>query len=71
VKKSHRFIFPTKITVTKCICSDSETVIYSMQNLKKTQEACQAFLSMKTEFPKAEAKVLERAVAEAKKLECK
>ena len=43
----------------------------SMQNLKKTQEACQAFQSMKTEFPKAEAKVLERAAAEAKKLECK
>jgi len=43
----------------------------SMQNLKKNQEACQAFQSMKTEFPKAESKVLERAAAEAKKLGCK
>ncbi len=43
----------------------------SMQNLKKTTEACQAFQSMNSEFPKAEAKVLERAKTEAKKLGCK
>ena len=43
----------------------------SMQNLKKIPEACQAFQSMKNEFPKADAKILERATAEAKKLECK
>ena len=43
----------------------------SMQNLKKTTEACQAFNSMKTEFPKADKAILERAVSEAKKLGCK
>ena len=35
VKKSHHSIFPTKITAIKCICLDSKTVIYPMQNLKK------------------------------------
>lgn len=43
----------------------------SMQNLKKNTEACQAFKSMKTEFPKAEKAVLDRAANEIKKLGCK
>lgn len=43
----------------------------SMQNLKKNTEACQAFNSMKTEFPKADKAILDRAVNEAKKLGCK
>ena len=42
-----------------------------MQNLKKNTEACQAFNSMKTEFPKADKAILDRAVNEAKKLGCK
>lgn len=42
----------------------------SMQNLKKNTEACQAFKSMKTEFPKAEKAVLDRAANEIKKLGC-
>lgn len=43
----------------------------SMQNLKKNTEACQAFKSMKTEFPKAEKAVLDRVANEIKKLGCK
>ena len=43
----------------------------SMQNLKKNTEACQAFNSMKTEFPKADKAILDRAASEAKKLGCK
>lgn len=43
----------------------------SMQNLKKNTEACQAFNSMKTEFPKADKAILDRAAGEAKKLGCK
>ena len=40
----------------------------SMQNLKKNTEACQAFKSMKTEFPKAEKAVLDRAANDIKQL---
>ena len=43
----------------------------SMQNLKKNEEACQAFVNLKTEFPKASKEALDRAAAEAKKLNCK
>lgn len=43
----------------------------SMKELGKKNEACQSFLSVKTEFPKAEATVLNRAAEEAKKLGCK
>ena len=43
----------------------------SMQYLKKNTEACQAFKSMKTDFPKAEKAVLDRAANEIKKLGCK
>ena len=43
----------------------------SMKELKKTAEACQSFTSLKSEFPKAEASILNKAAAEAKKLGCK
>ena len=43
----------------------------SMKELGKKDEACQSFSSVKTEFPKAEATVLNRAAEEAKKLGCK
>ena len=43
----------------------------SMRELKKTQEACVAFTSLPTEFPKAEAVLLSRAKSEAAKLNCK
>ncbi len=43
----------------------------SMVSLKKNDEACAAFSSMPKEFPKAEKTILDKAAAEAKKLECK
>ncbi|MFI3242455.1 MAG: tol-pal system protein YbgF [Alphaproteobacteria bacterium] len=43
----------------------------SMKELSKKEEACAAFTSMKTEFPKAEKRVLDKASSEAKNLECK
>lgn len=43
----------------------------SMRELKKTAEACTAFTSMKTEFPKAAETTLVKAETEAKKLSCK
>ena len=43
----------------------------SMKSMKKNTEACAAFTSMKTEFPKANADILSRAADEAKKLKCK
>lgn len=43
----------------------------SMQAMNKKDEACQALKGMKTEFPKAEKSVLDRADNEAKKLGCK
>lgn len=43
----------------------------SMQELNKKAEACSAFTSMKTEFPKAEERVRVKAEQEAKKLNCK
>ncbi len=43
----------------------------SMASLKKNDEACQAFVSMQTQFPKAEKTILDKAQEEAKKLECK
>ncbi|MBP3346423.1 MAG: tol-pal system protein YbgF [Alphaproteobacteria bacterium] len=43
----------------------------SMKELGKKDEACQSFSSVKTEFPKAETTVLNRAAEEAKKLGCK
>lgn len=43
----------------------------SMQELQKKPEACSAFTSMKTEFPKAEERVRIKAEQEAKKLNCK
>jgi len=42
----------------------------SMKSLKKNTEACTAFGSLKTEFPKAEADLLKKAADEAKKLKC-
>ncbi len=43
----------------------------SMKSMKKNTDACAAFTSMKTEFPKANADILSRAADEAKKLKCK
>lgn len=43
----------------------------SMKSLKKNTEACAAFTSLKTEFPKASADLLKKAADEAKKLQCK
>lgn len=43
----------------------------SMKSLKKNTEACAAFSSMKTEFPKANNDILAKAADEAKKLKCK
>ena len=43
----------------------------SMKSLKKNAEACAAFTSMKTEFPKANVDILTKAADEAKKLKCK
>lgn len=43
----------------------------SMKSLKKNSEACTAFSSMKSEFPKAGADLLKKAADEAKKLNCK
>ncbi len=43
----------------------------SMKNIKKTEEACIAFKSLKDEFPKANKSLLDRADNEAKKLKCK
>lgn len=43
----------------------------SMRELKKKTEACVAFTSLPTEFPKAEAALLSRAKSEASKLNCK
>lgn len=43
----------------------------SMKSLKKNTEACAAFGSLKTEFPKAEAELLKKAETEAKNLKCK
>ena len=43
----------------------------SMKSLKKNEDACAAFNSMKTEFPKAEAELLKKAADEAKALKCK
>lgn len=43
----------------------------SMRELKKKTEACVAFTSLPTEFPKAEAALLSRAKNEASKLNCK
>lgn len=42
----------------------------SMQALKKKNEACTAFTSIKKEFPKADRKILDKAAGEAKKLGC-
>lgn len=43
----------------------------SMRELGKKEEACQSFKSLKTEFPKAEKSIIDRAADEAKKLGCK
>lgn len=43
----------------------------SLRELNKKNEACQSFTTMKTEFPKAEKSMLERAAEEARKLGCK
>lgn len=43
----------------------------SMQGLNKKDEACQAFKSLKSEFPKAEKATIDRAENEAKKVGCK
>ncbi|MBO7244223.1 MAG: tol-pal system protein YbgF [Alphaproteobacteria bacterium] len=43
----------------------------TMNKLNKKEEACTAFKSLGTEFPKADQKLKERAKAEAKKLQCK
>lgn len=43
----------------------------SMKSLQKNTEACAAFSSLKTEFPKAGAELLKKAADEAKKLKCK
>ncbi len=43
----------------------------SMQELGKKNEACAAFLSLKTEFPKAEKALKAKAAERAKKLGCK
>lgn len=43
----------------------------TMNKLNKKTEACTAFKSLPTEFPKANKKLKDRAAAEAKKLSCK
>ena len=43
----------------------------TMNKLNKKQEACTAFKSLATEFPKADNRLKDRAKAEAKKLQCK
>lgn len=43
----------------------------TMNKLQKKTEACTAFKSLPTEFPKADEKLKNRAKAEAKKLSCK
>ena len=43
----------------------------TMNKLNKKTEACTAFKSLSTEFPKADKKLKDRAAAEAKKLSCK
>lgn len=43
----------------------------TMNKLKKKTDACTAFKSLPTEFPKASNSIKERAKAEAKKLSCK
>jgi len=43
----------------------------SMKSLKKKDDACAAFNSLKTEFPAAEAEILKKAADEAKALKCK
>lgn len=43
----------------------------SMKSLKKDADACAAFKSLKTEFPKADAGLLKKAETEAKNLKCK
>ncbi len=43
----------------------------TMNKLNKKTEACTAFKSLPTEFPKADKKLKDRAAAEAKKLTCK
>lgn len=43
----------------------------SMKALKKNKEACAAFVSLPTEFPKAEKIVKDKAAAEKKNLGCK
>ncbi|MBQ8250783.1 MAG: tol-pal system protein YbgF [Alphaproteobacteria bacterium] len=43
----------------------------TMNKLNKKTEACTAFKSLATEFPKADKKLKDRATAEAKKLSCK
>lgn len=43
----------------------------SMKALKKNKEACAAFTSLPTEFPKADKNVKDRAAAEKKNLGCK
>lgn len=43
----------------------------AMNQLGKKAEACTAFTSMKTEFPKAEKVTADKALEEAKKLDCK
>lgn len=43
----------------------------TMNKLNKKTEACTAFKSLASEFPKADKKLKDRATAEAKKLSCK
>lgn len=43
----------------------------SMKSLKQNTDACAAFSSLKTEFPKASAELLKKADDEAKNLKCK
>lgn len=43
----------------------------SMKMLKKNTEACAAFSSFKSEFPKANADLVKKATSEAKSLKCK
>ena len=43
----------------------------SMSELKNKDAACEAFMNMKQEFPKAEERITKKAAEEAKKLGCK
>ncbi len=43
----------------------------SMNELKNKDAACEAFMNMKQEFPKAEERITKKAAEEAKKLGCK